>query len=238
MSSTGVSPHPPAIHIRDLQFAWPRQPLLLDIPALDVAAGEAVLLSGPSGSGKSTLLGLITGILTGASGECRVLGNDMTTLSGTARDRLRADRIGYIFQSFNLVPYLSVIDNVTLPCRLSPARAAAAGDVRRTAQDLLAALGLDLARVKGTVTELSVGQQQRVAAARALIGSPPLVIADEPTSALDEPRKHDFLKLLLSEAGKAGAAVLFVSHDPTLANRFDREVRLDDINTASTGKAA
>ena len=228
----------PAVLVRDLRFAWPRQAPLLDIAALDVAAGERLLLSGPSGSGKSTLLGLVTGILSGASGECRVLGENMVTLSPEARDRLRADRLGYIFQSFNLVPYLSVLDNVLLPCRLSARRAAAAGQPREAARALLASLGLEAARFRSKVTDLSVGQQQRVAAARALIGAPDLIIADEPTSALDEPRKHAFLDLLLAEAGKAGAAVLFVSHDPTLADRFDREIRLADINAAFAGEPA
>ena len=192
-----------------------------------------MILAGPSGSGKSTLLGIVTGILGGASGTCRVLGRDMIALAPAARDRLRADAIGYIFQTFNLVPYLSVLDNVVMPCRLSAARAKAAGKPKDAARDLLAALGLDAPRLaRAKVTDLSIGQQQRVAAARALIGAPPLIVADEPTSALDEDARDDFLQLLLAEAGKAGSAVLFVSHDRTLTSHFDRTVSLTDINKA------
>lgn len=226
----------PAIEIRDLRFAWADGPALLDIPAFDLKPSEHLFLKGPSGSGKSTLLGLIAGVLKPQAGTVRVLGDDMSSLSGPQRDALRADRIGVIFQMFNLVPYLSVVQNVTLPCRFSRARQAAVagkGGPVMEARRLLAQLGLDdpdlLAR---SVTDLSVGQQQRVAVARALIGGPKLLIADEPTSALDAEARDRFIALLNEEAAQSGAALLFVSHDGALASHFDRSVDLTVLNRA------
>lgn len=227
----------PVVHISDLGFAWPGQPLLLDVKAFDLAAGERLFLRGPSGSGKSTLLGLIAGVLEADRGSISVLGHEMTQLSGSQRDQVRADHLGVIFQLFNLVPYLSVVQNVILPCRFSKRRqreVSAAGGADQEARRLLAQLGLDdpelLAR---KVTDLSVGQQQRVAAARALIGRPSLIIADEPTSALDADTRDRFIALLSEEAQKADAALLFVSHDGGLASQFDRALDLSDLNIAA-----
>lgn len=223
-----------AISLRDVRFAWPQSPPLLDIAGFSLGRGERLFLRGPSGSGKSTLLGLIAGVLEVQSGRIEVLGEDLTALSGGQRDRLRAGRMGVIFQMFNLVPYLSVVQNVMLPCRFSPARRAStgghpAGEARR----LLARLGLsDENLLARPVTELSVGQQQRVAVARALIGGPELLIADEPTSALDADARDRFIELLNEEAAASGAALLFVSHDGALAGHFDRSVDLGDINRA------
>ena len=153
-------------------------------------------------------------------------------MSGAARDRFRADHIGYIHQMFNLVPYLSVLENVTLPCRFSRRRISRAQRHSPTAsaeaQRLLAHLGLDSQRVlRKPVSELSVGQQQRVAAARALIGSPELIIADEPTSALDAANREAFIELLFNECDETGSTLLFVSHDASLGPMFDRAVQLD-----------
>jgi len=224
----------PAIRIRDLSFAWPQSPPLLDIAAFDLARGEKLFLRGPSGSGKSTLLGLVAGVLEPQSGTIEVLGEDMSGLAGSKRDRLRADGMGVIFQMFNLVPYLSVVQNVMLPCRFSAARRKTAGeDLAAEARRLLARLGLsDEKLLARPVTELSVGQQQRVAVARALIGGPRLLIADEPTSALDADARDRFIELLTEEASGSGAALLFVSHDASLASHFDRSVDLAEINRA------
>ncbi|RIJ18129.1 ABC transporter ATP-binding protein [Henriciella mobilis] len=224
----------PAIKIRDLGFAWPQSPPLLDIAGFDLARGEKLFLRGPSGSGKSTLLGLVAGVLEPQSGTIEVLGENMTGLAGSKRDRLRADRMGVIFQMFNLVPYLSVVQNVMLPCRFSAARRKAAGDdLAGEARRLLARLGLsDEKLLARPVTDLSVGQQQRVAVARALIGGPQLLIADEPTSALDADARDRFIELLTEEASGSGAALLFVSHDGSLASHFDRSVDLAEINRA------
>ncbi|HRD68139.1 MAG TPA: ABC transporter ATP-binding protein [Candidatus Competibacter sp.] len=228
----------PAIVIGGLRFRWrPDRPWVLDMPAFTLAAGERLFLAGPSGSGKSTLLALIAGIQRTTEGKIAVLGADLTSLSGSARDRLRADRLGVIFQMFNLLPYLSVLENVALPCRFSAARRAraiaAAGSVSVEARRLLAHLGLDDPGLeRRAAAELSVGQQQRVAAARALIGRPDLIVADEPTSALDADRRLDFVELLRHECASAGAALLFVSHDRALAGHFDRVAELPALNVA------
>jgi putative ABC transport system ATP-binding protein len=231
------------VDIRGLRFAWPgsaRQ--VVDIEALQVARGERVFLRGPSGSGKSTLLSLLAGVVTAGSGRLNVLGQDLATLSGAQRDRFRADHIGFIFQMFNLIPYLSVAENVALPCGFSARRreraARAAGSVQAEALRLLKHLDMDADELLGRpVTDLSVGQQQRVAAARALIGAPELVIADEPTSALDADRRAAFIDLLFRECAREQAALVFVSHDAALAPLFDRTIEFRDVNRASVAVA-
>lgn len=222
-----------ALVLTDLRYGWPRQPApCLDIPAFALEAGERVFLHGPSGSGKSTLLNLIGGVALPQQGHITLLGCDIITLSGRARDAFRAHHIGFVFQQFNLLPWLSAFDNVLLPCTFSARRAQRAGDVRATAERLLTHLDLAPTLWHQPAAALSVGQQQRVAAARALIGRPEILIADEPTSALDAERQQAFIELLLAEAGAADAALLFVSHDQRLAGRFDRVVALSAINHA------
>ena len=227
----------PAVEVNNLTFAWSKgAPPVLDIPELSIEAGERVFLRGPSGSGKTTLLNLLGGVTVPDKGTIRIDGHELTAMGGAARDRLRADRIGFVFQLFNLVPYLGLIENVALPCRFSSVRRAqaiAAGGIELEARRLLSRMGLELADVgRRAVSTLSVGQQQRVAAARALIGAPALIIADEPTSALDADVATAFLDLVLEEAGRAGATVLFVSHDDRLQAAFDRSLSLADINRA------
>ncbi|MEL6365054.1 MAG: ABC transporter ATP-binding protein [Pseudomonadota bacterium] len=234
-----------AVDLRDVRFRWRTGPDVLVVDRLSVAAGERVFLRGPSGSGKSTLLGLVAGVAEPQSGAVRVLGSDMARLSGAERDALRADGMGVVFQLFNLLPYLSVLDNVVLPCRFSRRRrdraVASSGSVAAEARRLLDTLGLEeKARRGAKASDLSVGQQQRVAAARALIGAPRLILADEPTSALDADARDTFIALLLDEAKTSGAAVLFVSHEAALAERFDRAEDLATLNGAWTtqGRAA
>jgi len=227
-----------AIRIRDLVYRWPRQTAVcLDIPHFAVGAGERVFLHGPSGGGKSTLLALLGGVAVPGGGDIALLGQSLTAMGARARDRFRADHIGFIFQQFNLLPWLSALDNVLLPCTFSAQRRARAGDARAAAARLLTHLDLAPALWGRPAAELSVGQQQRVAAARALIGKPEIVVADEPTSALDAPRQQAFIDLLLGEADAAGAALLFVSHDARLAAHFDRTVALTEINRAIEGDA-
>lgn len=227
---------PPAVSITSLRHAWPGSDPVLDIAHFDVAAGESVFLVGPSGSGKSTLLGLIAGVTPVQSGRVEVLGEPMLADKSQKRDALRAAQLGVIFQMFNLVPFLSAIENVLLPLQFSPERRrrleAAGKDGRAEAIRLLGELRLDTASQTKSATELSVGQQQRVAAARALIGGPGLVIADEPTSALDRAARDSFIELLMRECSASGAALLFVSHDEALASHFDRKVDLGAINRA------
>ena len=228
---------PSIIRIEDLCFRWPGQAEpCLEIARFEVDAGERVFIHGPSGSGKSTLLGLLGGVLTPERGVLRVLGTDLTRIAASKRDRFRADHIGFLFQMFNLVPYLSVIDNVLLPCRFSTRRrdraVAAGGNLRGEAERLLSHLDIGRTLLERRVTNLSVGQQQRVAAARALLGKPELIIADEPTSALDAERQIAFLDLLLRECADAGSTLLFVSHDRRLAAQFTREIALPELNRA------
>lgn len=222
------------VSLSNLSFAWPGQAPVLDIDSFELQVGERLFLRGPSGSGKSTLLGLLAGVLEAGSGQVDVYGHELTKLSGGQRDQVRADHLGVIFQMFNLVPYLSVVQNVVLPCRFSKRRlneVKALGGPDTEARRLLSELGLhDPALLSRKVTELSVGQQQRVAAARALIGNPSLIIADEPTSALDADSRDRFIELLSEEARKTKAALLFVSHDASLAPLFDRAMDLSEIN--------
>jgi len=228
----------PVIRLEGVQFRWrPQESPVLDIPLLEVERGERLFLQGPSGSGKSTLLNLLGGIARPEAGRVEVLGRDLAALSGAARDAFRADHVGFVFQMFNLVPYLSAVENVLLPCRFSARRrraAEAAGGLASEARRLLGHMGLNENRVDGrTVAELSVGQQQRVAAARAMIGGPEIVIADEPTSSLDAEAQERFLALLFDEAARTGATLLFVSHDTRLGGGFGRALALADINRAS-----
>lgn len=223
----------PLIEIENLRFTWPGADApLLACDAFSLERGEHLFVRGPSGSGKSTLLGLLTGVLTPGSGRLSLMQQDTSKLSASRRDRLRADHIGYIFQQFNLVPYLDLIENVILPCRFSRRRAAHAerghGSVSAAAGHLLGNLftGQELDR-KSPVAKLSVGQQQRVAAARALIGDPDIVIADEPTSSLDFETRERFVELLFEQVVATDATLVFVSHDPTLGARFERVVDID-----------
>ncbi|WP_194866638.1 ABC transporter ATP-binding protein [Pseudoalteromonas sp. PPB1] len=226
------------LEINDLIFRWPgAADATLNIPKLEVAAGERVFLHGPSGSGKSTLLGLLSGINKPEAGSIRLLNSDLAQLSDAARDKFRADHIGTIFQNFNLLPYLSPVENVMLGCHFSRSRTdrikASGKTLAQQAELLLQELGLDASIMSRSVAQLSIGQQQRVAAARAFIGQPELIIADEPTSALDADNRNTFIELLFKEASQYGATILFVSHDSSLAPLFDKHLSLVELNGAS-----
>jgi putative ABC transport system ATP-binding protein len=230
----------PLVSVDGLRFRWNRnQPPCVDIEHFDVHAGERIFVHGPSGSGKSTLLGLLGGVLVAEHGKVSIAidgqATDLEALGSAARDRFRVDHIGFVFQQFNLIPYLSVLDNVLLPCRFSARRNQKAGPAPQAeARRLLRALDLAPELTERPVTQLSVGQQQRVAVARALIGRPEIVIADEPTSALDAQRQDRFLDLLLQECAASNASLLFVSHDRRLASHFTREVALNELNRAAS----
>jgi len=237
-----ASPLRVVLAVEALRFAWPGMKApCIDIEAFRITAGESVFLHGPSGCGKSTLLSLLAGVLVADEGRVTLLGHDWSQLSGAARDRCRVAHVGYIFQQFNLLPYLSVLDNVLLPCRFSRRRASQAarsGSPREEAEHLLDQMGLDRNLWKRQAMQLSVGQQQRVAAARALIGQPEVVIADEPTSALDEDRREAFLDVLLTACAVNHSALVFVSHDQRIAQRFARHVLLPEINRAASAAMA
>lgn len=220
-----------ALTIDALRFTWPGQRTpLLDIPTLTLAQGDSLFVQGSSGSGKSTLLNLMAGVLVPQAGEIRLLEQPISARRGKARDRFRADHIGYIFQQFNLLPYLSVQGNVTLPARLSRLRRRRAlehhPDLESAAAHWLARLNIPESLWTRKVSALSVGQQQRVAAARALVGSPELVIADEPTSALDQDNVDNFMTVLTEQCRSIGSSLVFVSHDRHLADWFDQRLTL------------
>ncbi|MDR0423408.1 MAG: ABC transporter ATP-binding protein [Rickettsiales bacterium] len=186
---------------------------------LFVNRGEMVFLSGESGSGKSTLLNIIAGILDYKSGSVTVMGQELKYLTSFQRDKFRGENIGFIFQQFNLIPYLSVVDNVLLPCKLFNKKS----DLLET---LIERTALPKECLDKRVDELSIGQQQRVACIRALIGRPSLVIADEPTSALDDDKQNAFLKLLIECCKDINSTLIFVSHNKNLSRLFDRIVEI------------
>lgn len=221
------------VELDQLRFRWKGQSKdILHIPELSIARGEHVFLRGESGSGKTTLLNMLAGILLPTAGGIRLLEEDLHQASAIQRDRFRADHMGVIFQQFNLLPYLSVTENVTLPCHFSARRKQKAGNPAQSALELLEHLQLDDSLRNKLVTELSVGQQQRVAVARALIGQPEIIIADEPTSALDTNTRDRFIQLLFSQAEAQNSTIIFVSHDPYIASHFPRVVELSEINQA------
>lgn len=230
-----------AIEMAQVAFRWPGQAgFAFQLEQLSIANGEKLLLLGDSGSGKSTLLSLICGIVTPQSGKICVAGKDITKLRTSAKDRFRADHIGLIFQQFNLLPWASVHDNITLPLRFAPMRRARAQADPKThsAAQLCARLGLPQDSLYRPAGRLSVGQQQRVAVARALIGYPPLIVADEPTSALDATTQSAFLQLLFEHCNEARTTLMMVSHDARLAEQFDRVVHMSHITARPCAPAS
>ena len=241
--ASGQSPGD-VIRIRDLTFRWtPGMPQVLDLASLAIDRGERIFIEGASGSGKSTLLSLLAGVILPERGEIQVLGERLDRLGSVQRDHFRAHHIGFIFQMFNLIPYLSVVENVLLPCRFSDQRRLRAlrdaDSLEAEALRLLRHLDMtDATLLRRPVTSLSVGQQQRVAAARALIGAPALLIADEPTSSLDSDRRESFIRLLFDECARAGSTLVFVSHDASLEPMFNRTLRLSEINRSAAARRA
>jgi putative ABC transport system ATP-binding protein len=222
-----------AVDIEELVFSYRPPKAVLKINKLAIEKGEKVFLHGPSGSGKTTLLGILAGVLRADAGSVKILGQDLTRMSGPARDALRGAHIGYIFQMFNLIPYLNVLENIVLPCQVNRERGQRLNGlpVERAAKGMAERLGIG-SIVLDKVTDLSVGQQQRVAAARALLGSPELLVADEPTSSLDEDHRQNFLDLLFTQCREIGSTLVFVSHDRRLMPLFDRAISLREINGA------
>lgn len=216
------------IELSDVEFSYASSPRpVLKIPRFEVAQGEKIFLYGPSGSGKTTFLEIMAGVLAPQHGSVELLGQDLREMKTAERDRFRADHLGYIFQSFNLIPYLNVRENIDLPLSFSPRRHDLK-DLAKERRHLVEALDIQ-DFLERPVTELSVGQQQRVAVARALLGRPEILLADEPTSALDTDHREKFLKLLFSLADESKTTVLFVSHDRGIQSLFDRAVSLVEL---------
>lgn len=218
------------IALSNVRFHYPKQPQtpVLVIPDWSVSVGEQVFVHGKSGGGKSTLLNLISGLLHPQTGEVNVLNHPLHTMSNRQRDRFRAQHIGYVFQQFNLIPYLDAVDNIRLANQLAkPQRARATQDDIHT---LLEQLNINAQTAHTPTQNLSIGQQQRIAIARALINQPQLLIADEPTSALDQANREAFMSLLMPLIEQHNTTLLFVSHDLSLASHFSRVDALDAIN--------
>jgi len=222
---------PDAVRIKNLYFSYSGKipTAVLDIPEWRIKQGDRVFIQGPSGSGKSTLLNLLAGNLTATQGSIKILGQDLGKLSARKRDAFRASHLGIVFQQFNLIQYLNVLDNIRLAAYFGNKDRS---DIDLRAQQLFTALELNRMLITKQAGDLSVGQQQRVAIARALINSPEILIADEPTSALDSTTRDTFMKLLINISQTQGNTLVFVSHDIALAQHFQHVVNLTEINRA------
>ena len=222
-----------AIRAVDLSFAWPKQKPLYANVSFELYPGQKLLITGPSGCGKSTLLNLLAGVVEPSSGAIWIHDKCIHDLSASTKDQLRGEQMGFIFQQFNLLPYLSVRDNILLPAHLFAKRKAAAlaqfGSLDDALRYYMNHLGLSADLENQAAHRLSIGQQQRVAAARAFLGKPSIVIADEPTSALDEANQTQLLKLFFALANEQQTALLMVSHDPRLSPYFDRQLQLAEM---------
>jgi putative ABC transport system ATP-binding protein len=218
----------PMLQITDVVKSFPQPEggtlTVLDVPKLEVQAGEQVALIGQSGGGKTTLLHLIAGLLVPDRGSIRINGTELTRLSEQGRDRFRAGAIGYVFQTFNLLPAFTALENV----RLGMTFGNGAQDPER-ARELLLRVGL-ADREDYRPSQLSVGQQQRVAIARALAGKPKLLLADEPTANVDPGSAETVLSLIRHTCREERVALLMVTHDMHVASKFDRVEELDKIN--------
>jgi putative ABC transport system ATP-binding protein len=222
------------IHISQLSFRWPHShDYLLHIPELSIQRGERIFIHGPSGSGKSTLLNILTGVLSPSQGVITILDQHITSMTKAQHDSFRVDHFGIIFQQFNLIPYLTVMENILLPLSFSKYRRSNLPTNIKNIHDhvleTISSLGLEANIISNrNITELSTGQQQRIATARALIGTPEIIIADEPTSALDSDAKHKFIELLFNQIKIYNSTLIFVSHDLSFATMFDRTLSMND----------
>ncbi len=201
------------------------------LPELQLGSGEHIFIAGASGSGKTTLLGALAGTHIVKDGIVLVHGREYKTMRPSQRDRFRADHIGYVFQQFNLINYLTVYENIALAAKLSRERMQRLKNPLKQEIEWLSQK-LQIAELLGKKAgQVSVGQSQRIAIARALLGEPEIVLADEPTSALDADNRHRFIDLLFESLGKA-TTLIFVSHDRTLEKHFERTIELKTLREA------
>ncbi|MEM7358245.1 MAG: ABC transporter ATP-binding protein [Pseudomonadota bacterium] len=219
-----------AIHFNDVSFSYPgsSRQSILSIPDWVVNDGEQVFVHGPSGCGKSTLLNLLSGFFKPSTGSLEVFGQNLGNMSPRQRDRFRTHNIGYVFQQYNLIPYLSAIENVQLAAYFSKS-----GIGTQPILEMLGLLQLPATEHHKPVRNLSVGQQQRIAIARALINQPKLILADEPTSSLDQANRDAFISLLLKIAQEKTMTVIFVSHDLSLSHHFATAKAMDQISRST-----
>lgn len=219
-----------AIALSDVRFHYPNRvnSPVLNIPSWSLETGDHTFLYGPSGGGKSTLLSLLSGLLPSSQGNINILGQRLDQMNNRQRDKFRANNIGYVFQQFNLIPYLDPIDNIKLASQFSQRSKNA--ELNADIKALLTTLNMPEKDWHTPTRNLSIGQQQRIAIARALINKPKLLIADEPTSSLDQANRDAFMTLLMSMISDNDITLLLVSHDMSLSNYFDRVESLSDIN--------
>lgn len=212
------------IEVKGLSYGYHTGQEILNIENLELRSGEHVFIHGPSGSGKTTLLSILCGIQADYQGSVKILGQELSQLKPAARDSFRATHIGYIFQQFNLISYLSVKENILLPMSFHQ-DTALLDQIPERFNQLLSSLEIN-EFAQRNVNSLSIGQQQRVAAARAFISKPKILIADEPTSALDPINKENFMNLLIKTAEESEATVALVSHDHALKKYFSNSLDL------------
>ena len=218
------------VKIESLRFQWSKNNnFKIFVPKLEVGRGKKVLFLGESGSGKTTLLSLICGFLEPLSGSISINDKIISDLTSTNKDAYRSDNIGIIFQQFNLLPHANVIDNIVLPLYFSKQRSKKVENKTNAAMTLCDQLRLPESILNQKASNLSVGQQQRVAVARALIGSPSIIVADEPTSSLDTEAQELFLDLMFDQISKNSSTLLMVSHDKSLTNYFDQVIDINEI---------
>ena len=215
------------ITISDLEFQFAHSDFRLAVPSLRISPAERVAIIGPSGSGKTTLLHLVAGILAPSRGTIRIRDREITALGDAALRAFRVARIGLVFQSFELLSYLDVVENILLPYRLNAALRLGPEVVRR-AEQLARETGL-AHRLRAYPHRLSQGEKQRVAICRALLPEPSLLLADEPTGNLDPASKHRVLDLLFQQTERTGATLLMVTHDTEMAARFPRVIDCRDF---------
>ncbi|MDH3887529.1 MAG: ABC transporter ATP-binding protein [Gammaproteobacteria bacterium] len=219
------------IEIDSLEFAYPDAGFHLRIPGFSITKGEKVAVIGPSGSGKTTLLNLVAGILVPGQGRVHCAGTEVSALADAARRDFRISSIGFVFQDFELLDYLNVLDNILHPYRITQALHLTAA-VRARAESLAGQLGI-ADKLRRGVEQLSQGEKQRVAICRALLPGPQLVLADEATGNLDPHNKGHILELLFEAVAMHEATLLAVTHDHELLPQFDRVVDFNDFRVAA-----
>ena len=202
----------------------------IKFPEIEIERGQRLLISGFSGCGKTTLLSLIAGTLKLQDGDITFDKHEYSKMSSILLDKFRADHIGYIFQTLNLIPFLSVSENIALGIKFSSTRKSKVNDLSQEVIRLITSLGLDKEILNTPIDHLSVGQQQRAAVARALLGMPDLILADEPTSALDNDTTKKFLREVMNTFDPSHQAIIMVSHDLSIASYFDTVIDFNKHN--------
>jgi len=224
-----------AISLENVRYRYPKtQSDVIRIKQWQVEKGDHVFIHGRSGSGKTTLLNVLTGILSSQSKGVSIFGQNIADLSQRQRDRFRAKNIGVVFQQFNLVPYLSVLENIELAAYFAKTPQ---DTINKRYPELFAGLQLPLKLADQRADQLSVGQQQRVAIARALINQPQLLIVDEPTSALDNEAKHSFMTMLMNSVKNNNTTLIFVSHDKGLKSFFTSHISMEELTQSEHNHA-